>query len=88
MRNVLQRAAVQCRDGTIRAEDLPLGGEDGPPPLLATPPRAPAASLGEVERDYLRDLLARHQGHRRTVADLLGVTERTLYRKLKRHGLN
>ena len=43
--------------------------------------------LKEAEKDYIRELLARHDGHRRTVAELLGVSERTLYRKLGRHGL-
>jgi len=32
-------------------------------------------------------LLARYNGHRRTASDLLGVCERTLYRKSQRYGL-
>jgi len=41
----------------------------------------------EAERLYLADALARHQGHRRHTASALGMSERTLYRKLKRYGL-
>ena len=56
------------------------------------PPPAPRAkrsdpSLKGAEQDYIQDLLSRHGGHRRTVADLLGISERTLYRKLRRYGL-
>lgn len=29
----------------------------------------------------------KHKGHRRHVADELGISERTLYRKLKEYGL-
>ena len=62
--------------------------QDAPAPQ----PRAPRArrtdpSLKNAEKDYIRDLLARHDGHRRTVADLLGISERTLYRKIERYGL-
>jgi two-component system response regulator AtoC len=31
--------------------------------------------------------LREHGGHRRKVAQIMGISERTLYRKLKRYGL-
>ncbi len=87
LRNLLQRAMVHCRDGVIRTEDLPFAKQGtGPSPHASPAPRT-AGTLADVEREYIRDLLARHNGHRLTVADLLGVTERTLYRKLKEYGL-
>jgi DNA-binding NtrC family response regulator len=55
-----------------------------PPPARA---KRTDPSLKGAEKDYIRDLLSRHDGHRRTVADLLGISERTLYRKLERYGL-
>ncbi|MEW6131745.1 MAG: sigma 54-interacting transcriptional regulator [Pseudomonadota bacterium] len=85
LRNLLQRAMVRCRDGVIRAEDLNL---EMPAKGGTQPPPAPSVgSLDQLEKDYIRELLDKHGGHRRTVAELLGVTERTLYRKLKQHGL-
>jgi transcriptional regulator with PAS, ATPase and Fis domain len=85
LRNLLQRAMVRCRDGVIRAEDLSL---EVPANGSTQPPAAPSAgSLNELEKDYISELLDKHGGHRRTVAELLGITERTLYRKLKQHGL-
>lgn len=89
LRNLLQRALLHCRDGVIGAEDIAFQ-QDLPNIMPAALPRAKRSdpSLKEAEHDYIRDLLARHDGHRRTVADLLGVSERTLYRKLKRYGLS
>jgi transcriptional regulator with PAS, ATPase and Fis domain len=87
LRNLLQRALLRCRDGLIGADDLAFQ-QDTPPPVVPTPrAKRTDPTLKSAEKDYIRDLLARHNGHRRTVADLLGVSERTLYRKLTRHGL-
>ncbi len=93
LRNVLQRALLHCRDGMIGADDLVFQQEAHNVLHAAPPARAPRAatradpSLKDAEKDYIRSLLDRHDGHRRTVADLLGISERTLYRKLGRHGL-
>ncbi len=87
LRNLLQRALLRSQGDVIGADDIALQQEA--PPALPRAPRASRAdpSLKGAEKDYIRDLLARHQGHRRTVADLLGVSERTLYRKIERYGL-
>jgi transcriptional regulator with PAS, ATPase and Fis domain len=50
--------------------------------------QAPAASLHDVEAQHIAELLERHAGSRRKVAQVLGISERTLYRKLKRYGLS
>jgi len=81
LRNLLQRAVLTCRDGVIRAADLHL-------PAAAMPVLAGAQPLAEVERAHIRALLEAHAGHRSRVATALGITDRTLYRKLKRYGLN
>ena len=83
LRNLLQRAVLTCRDGVIRAADLHL------PAAAATPTALPGAQpLAKVERSHIRALLDVHAGHRSRVAAALGITERTLYRKLKRYGLS
>ena len=93
LRNLLQRAAVQCQAGVIRTTDLGLDEESAHHPSTTgapadVQPEDPAPKrLKDVERDHIRNLLDQHGGHRRTVAELLGVTERTLYRKIKLYGL-
>ncbi len=87
LRNLLQQAVLHSRDGFIHATDLRLPPIH-PPAVPARPlPRASTASLRDLERDHLQGLLDAHGGHRARVAAALGVTERTLYRKLKQHGL-
>jgi two-component system response regulator AtoC len=86
LRNLLQRAMVRCQGGVITSEDIQFGNDAHTVPHEAASDPAPA-SLKNVEREYIRELLLKHNGHRRTVAELLGVTERTLYRKLRQHDL-
>ena len=81
LRNLLQRAVLTCRDGVIRAADLNL-------PTVTVPALPGAQPLAEVERAHIRALLDTHAGHRNRAATALGITERTLYRKLKRYGLS
>lgn len=81
LRNLLQRAVLTCRDGMIRAADLRL-------PIAAATMRAGTQSMAEIECAHIRALLDTHAGHRSRVAAALGITERTLYRKLKRYGLS
>jgi DNA-binding NtrC family response regulator len=40
-------------------------------------------TLAELEDDALRQRLAAHSGNRKTLAAELGISERTLYRKLR-----
>jgi len=88
LRNLLQHAVLSCRDGTIRASDLrlPLRVAQAPPDDTGPGPGS-STSLRDMERAHLRSLLDAHQGHRARVAAALGITERTLYRKLKQYGL-
>jgi transcriptional regulator with PAS, ATPase and Fis domain len=52
----------------------------------AAPDAAP--SLKDVEARHIAELLQKHGNSRKEVAAALGVSERTLYRKLKRYRLN
>jgi transcriptional regulator with PAS, ATPase and Fis domain len=53
------------------------------------PPESPQAppTLQDVEARHIAELLRRHGGNRKRVAAALGISERTLYRKLKRYDL-
>jgi len=46
------------------------------------------STLKSMEEKHIRGLLERHQGNRKHIAEALGISERTIYRKLKRLGLN
>ncbi|MBT9541077.1 MAG: sigma 54-interacting transcriptional regulator [Thiobacillus sp.] len=90
LRNLLQKAVLNCREGVISATDLQLPASA--PPAAQTADAAPLQpeapqSLLAAERAHIQGLLDAHQGHRARVAAALGITERTLYRKLKQYGL-
>jgi len=46
-----------------------------------------ALSISEVEREMIAKALERHQGKRKLAAADLGISERTLYRKIKEYKL-
>jgi two-component system NtrC family response regulator len=43
-------------------------------------------TLDEIERRYLQLLVAKYAGHRGQIAAILGVSERSIYRLLEKHG--
>ena len=45
-------------------------------------------SLEEKERQAIEDALERNNGRRKIAARELGISERTLYRKIKEYGLD
>jgi DNA-binding NtrC family response regulator len=47
----------------------------------------PLPSLSEIERELIVEALKRYNGNRRKSAERLGISERTLYRKLKEYEL-
>jgi DNA-binding NtrC family response regulator len=88
LRNVLQKAAAVCNHGLITSADIHLGNR---PLRHASEEKSffhMDASIARIEAEHISALLSRHGGHRRQVADALGISERTLYRKLKRYGLS
>ena len=47
----------------------------------------PGMTMAEVEKAAIEAALREHEGNRRKAAEVLGIGERTLYRKLKTYGL-
>ena len=45
-------------------------------------------TLKDIEAQHIKDLLDQFQGNRKKVAETLGISERTIYRKLKGFGIN
>ena len=78
-----------------RDEDAPLGkllisAEDVHSSTLPQEPAAPvheAVSIQDVSAELIRKSLERHGGRRKPAADELGISERTLYRKIKELGI-
>lgn len=96
LRNILQKAAALSTNGIITPDLLEL---DEFANIYQNPladrrmyPRSyddtnGKRSMTELESDHIRSLLTQFNGHRSKVADVLKISERTLYRKLKQYGL-
>jgi DNA-binding NtrC family response regulator len=79
LRNILERASLLCDGDIIEPQHLPLEVRQG-----TAPPRdTERPSLMEMELQTIQARLAEHRGSRRALAEELGVSERTLYRRLK-----
>jgi DNA-binding NtrC family response regulator len=80
LRNLLERTALLCDGSTIELthvqQALLAGRRSVPVPLKD-------GALKTVERAALQQLVNAHQGSRGELARQLGISERSLYRKLK-----
>ena len=91
LRNVIESMVVMDADGVIDVDDLTedlqqvasSGKSDGQSGLDALVGK----SLEEIERHYIASTLEFANGNREEAARLLGIGERTLYRKLKEYGI-
>jgi sigma-54 dependent transcriptional regulator, acetoin dehydrogenase operon transcriptional activator AcoR len=94
LRNAIRSALAICEDRVIRVGDLPPDIRPHPP---ANPGDGEAAgsaapvdekiSLQAAERDALTRAIKVNRGHMTEVAAQLGISRNTLYRKIKRHGI-
>ncbi len=87
LRNVVERAIILSNEqryitpehlafcGNLKRSDFSVQFNFGHEP-----------NLEEMECYYFRLLMQKYSGHRATVAKILGVSERHVYRLLKKHG--
>lgn len=92
LRNLVERASILADGNEIAPEHLDMESTlTDPPPARRVSAALPetafvvdsALALDELERRYLRWLLARFDGDRKSLAASLNLGMRTLYRKLK-----
>lgn len=82
LRNVLERASLLADSADIGEREIAVD-LDFQSALDICPPGSEVIPLEELERRYLGRVLAEFPGDRQELARKLGVSERTLYRKLK-----
>ncbi len=89
LKNVMERLAILCAGQEIRPEDLPpdllgdrRGEGDGSSRLVGQ-----SISLEELERAHIEAVLRRENWHQGRAAQVLGISPKTLYRKIRIYGL-
>ena len=82
LRNILERASVLADGEWILPEHLPEEVLAAVPAQEDSGAPARIKTLAEAEKDYLRWCVAHHRGDRKSLARALGISERSLYRKL------
>jgi len=84
LENIIEHAFVLCRNSVILPEHLPHYLR---PLAEAAAASSGVASMQELEARFIRDTLRRHNGNRSATAKALGMHKTTLWRKMKRLGI-
>jgi len=89
LRNTIRTMVVMCDREKLDAQDIPP--EIAQRRQLLAGSQASAAlgdvSLNELEKQAIEETLAKTKGNREKAAKILGIGERTLYRKIKEYNL-
>jgi DNA-binding NtrC family response regulator len=88
LRNVMERLAILRAGEEIQPDDLPRDLTTGRKADGSTGPVVgQSISLEEVERAHIQAVLQRENWHQGRTADTLGISAKTLYRKIRTYGL-
>jgi two-component system NtrC family response regulator len=81
LENALERSLIVAKTDTIMPEDLSLQ-------FNQKVPEARPTTIAEIEKAAILEALARNQGERRSTAQQLGLSLRTLQYRLKEYGVS
>jgi len=93
LRNVVERSVLFCRGDTIQVEHLPASLRKKAPGRPVAPPSHPVEvsnlqdAVKQAEISAIRAALAKTEGKRSDAADILGVSRKTLWEKIRNYGL-
>jgi len=85
LRNAIERAVILARPGNpIRGEHLSFIPRNQAGEVVLRFGADP--NLEQIEREYLRQVMAKHGGNRQKTATVLGISERHIYRLIEKYG--
>ena len=89
LRNVMERAVLLANGGIIQARDLPLHAARGANGANGSSNGSgDDVSLAELERRHIESVLSRTNWHQGRAASVLGISSKTLYRKIREYGFH
>ncbi|GFK94590.1 Transcriptional regulatory protein ZraR [Fundidesulfovibrio magnetotacticus] len=86
LENIVQRAVIMAHGAQIETGDLPLDLR-GEAPSLARPQGPELITLEELERRHIEAVLEHEGGNKTKAAEILGIDRVSLWRKLKKYGV-
>ena len=88
LQNVIERAVLLGKNSRIEVEDLPEHlASSAPVSIRSQPGHTLKEALEGPERQIIRNALDQHDWNRNVTAEVLGINRTTLYKKMKRLGL-
>jgi DNA-binding NtrC family response regulator len=86
LENVIERAFAMGAREQITLADLPVLGTASVP-AMAVPASGSVPRLADVEKDLILRALAFYKDDKEAAASALGISRRTIYRRLKEYGM-
>jgi DNA-binding NtrC family response regulator len=89
LQHVIEAAMVVCEGEELLPDHIAISGcaSAAGPSCDGTEEQGTLPSLAELERSHIRRVLNATGGHRGNAANILGISERNLYRKIREHNL-
>jgi transcriptional regulator with PAS, ATPase and Fis domain len=89
LQHVIEAAMVVCEGEELLPDHIAISGRASAagPSCDGTEEQGALPSLAELERSHIRRVLNAAGGHRGNAANILGISERNLYRKIREHNL-
>lgn len=92
LRNVIEKMVILASAERLSTDDLPVEITSGPaepaaPVVQASPNGETAATLADAEKQKILATLAANNNNKSRTADVLGISRRTLHRKLNEWGM-
>jgi two-component system response regulator HydG len=85
LENVMERAVILARTSMITVGLLPLGARRDTFPAATSV--APLIALDKIERQHITSILKETGFHKSRAAEILGISRKTLDRKITEYGL-
>ncbi len=86
LRNVIENMVVTSQNEVLQVSDIPVSYLDGVKEISGGIGQLAGVPLAELEKECIRQTLALAGGNRERTAKMLGIGERTLYRKINEYG--
>jgi len=87
LQNIIEHAFILCHDHLIDLSHLPRSLFDEAPPAAGPALPVSGVNLKQQEKNIIRNVLQKHNGHRGKTAQELGIDKSTLWRKIQKYTL-